>query len=444
MVGVIAAHNALKLRKLTDHAGREIGLGEQARAACGVRIALGEILARNPRRQIADTLSLLTQRTHPFVEEHVFKARQIILKRCLQILFPEELGVGEARGEHLGIAVGDQLAAIGRRDVRGADEIGRERAVGIVEHEIFLVGAHGELDHLARDLKKFRIEAPKQRHRPFGKARIFGDQPLILDQRQPCGAGSGGRALGDDAAAFGRVDDDMAGAQLGGIIIGIADGDAARMVEPVADRVGARDNAVDLERDDIVAEQRDDTLKRAHPAQAFGGRRRRAPAHRFRPGKGADDRRDRLCNHLGGRAARLFDHREQDDVALIVRALDKLFARQSGGLQETLQRLFGRIGTGAFAFLAHRLGFKREAARDQRHAARGDEAFDGCGLETGLADLFREKTGKISRRLFLHARRDFLRQQLEKKIRHYAAHPFFSIHAAHAPFARSRTRPIYA
>ena len=54
----------------------------------------------------------------------------------------------------------------------------------VLAGEIFLVGPHGELDHLGRHVEEGRVEAALQRHRPFGQPGILGDQPLVRDQRQ--------------------------------------------------------------------------------------------------------------------------------------------------------------------------------------------------------------------------------------------------------------------
>jgi hypothetical protein len=65
-----------------------------------------------------------------------------------------------------------------------ADEGVGELAGAVAAHEIFLVHARGELDHLGRDIEERFVEAAEQRHRPFGEAGILEQQALILDQRQ--------------------------------------------------------------------------------------------------------------------------------------------------------------------------------------------------------------------------------------------------------------------
>ena len=50
---------------------------------------------------------------------------------------------------------------------------------------------------------------------------------------------------------------------------------------------------------------------------------------------------------------------------------------------------------------------------------------------------------EVGARLELHARGNFLRAEFEQEVgHHHASHPLCAIHAAQAPFASSRTRPI--
>src|SRR3546814_10888993 len=106
--------------------------------------------------------------------------------------------------------------------------------------------------------------------RSFGEAGVFVEQAFVLDQGQAGGLGSLRRAFRDDAAAFGGVDDDVAGAELLGIVARAADGDDAGMMEAVTNGGGAGFDAGDLEFNHSVAEAGDDALERAYPAEAFG------------------------------------------------------------------------------------------------------------------------------------------------------------------------------
>ena len=196
-------------------------------------------------------------------------------------------------------------------------KFGRQPALAVRAGEIFLVGAHGELDHLARDLEERGVEAAEQRHRPFGQAGILGDQALVLDQRQAGGGRGGARRLrAMMRGALGGVDDDVAGAQLLDIIVGAADGDRRRD--------GGSGGRASRRRSGRRRSRSRRSPRRAGrrcpaaggPSAGFRSRRGRAPAHRLGPGEGADDRGDRLGEHVGGGAAGLLDRRRTDAVAL--------------------------------------------------------------------------------------------------------------------------------
>jgi len=216
--------------------------------------------------------------------------------------------------------------------------------------------------------------------------------------------------------ALGAVDHDVAGAQLLDIVAGAADRDRSGMMEAMADRGDAALDARDLDRHELVAQQGDDALQRAYPAQALGRLRRRAPAHRLGPGEGVDDMGDRAGEHRSGDDAGAVDHGEQHLVALTVVALDELLARQAGRAQEALDRLGRRIGARALALLARRRGHLGDAADDQREAARGGIALDAFEGQVERLQARLEQRGQIGARLFLHAGGNFFRAELEEEI----------------------------
>ena len=353
------------------------------------------------------------------MEDDLVELLPALLQRNLQILLPEEPGVRQPGGQHLGVAGDDARAAVARHDVGGADEVRGQRAGGVGQREIFLVGAHGELDHLARDGKEGGIEPAQQRHRPFGEAGIFGDEPLVGHDAEPLRGGGGGGPVADQLAAFGLIQNDVRGAQLERIIVRRTDRDRPMMVETVADGGGPRDDAGDLDRHHHLVEQRHDALQRPHPAQCGGAGRLCAPAHRFGPGKATDDRGHRVRQHRGGGAAGAFGDGIEDHVALGVGPFDQLIARQPGLAEEPGQRLCGRIGARALHLLRHRLGGERQAARDQREPARGGVGLDRGGGEAGPGQFGGEQPRQIGARLVLHPRGDFFGEQFEQEIGHF-------------------------
>ena len=288
--GVIAAHHALELGELADHAGDEIGLAEprgafgevcqfgraplSAFSCCSTPAKAGAqlrdvnrlsaslrcrlrsnwapafaregggtdgtaILAPNnpfldqPSRKLGDAVDLVGHRAELLVEDDAVELIRLLLHGHAQILLVEEARVRQAGGEDLAVAFDDLRATVGRVDVGGADEGVGERAVGVAADEIFLVHPRGQLDDLGRDGEERRIEAVEQRHGPFGQAGVLGDEALVLDEAQAGVAGEVLRAGADQRLAFGLIDDDVAGAQLLGIVYGRADRDRAGVVEAV-------------------------------------------------------------------------------------------------------------------------------------------------------------------------------------------------------------------
>ena len=228
----------------------------------------------------------------------------------------------------------------------------------------------------------------------------------------------------------------MAGAQFVDIVVSAADGDFARMVETVAERLVAAQNAINLARHDILPEQCDNALQRTHPAQRFCRDRRRAPALRFGPWESAHNGRNGLCQHFGCRTAGFFNHGKINTVAF-----DQLVLRQADLAQEALHRLRRRANLGALGLFRHCLGFEWQPLCNQCQATRGRVGDDLGSLQARLVEFGAEQARKVIARLILHARRNFLAAQFKKEVGH-STHPFLCIHASQLPLARSRTRPI--
>ena len=211
-------------------------------------------------------------------------------------------------------------------------------------------------------------------------------------------------------------------------------------------------NPVDLERDDLRRivlgrERANDSAQRAHPAQRVGLRRGRAPAHRLRPWKRADDRGDDLGDRILRFAARLLDQCDIE-LALLRVGLDArvLDAAEACALQKALDRRFRRADARALALLA-RVSLSGGQADDmQREAPRGDEALRALVEQIALDQRVGDEPLQILRRLPLHAGGDFFAEQFEQKVRHirdYAAPPPAVLsQAAPQPRASSRTLRI--
>ena len=127
---------------------------------------------------------------------------------------------------------------------------------------------HGEDDHLARHIEEIGLEASDQGHRPFGEAGVLNHQPLVRQKAQADLVRCCFRALPDDPLALVLVDDYVAGTQLLDIVGSTTDRNWAGVVETVADGTCAGRDAVHFDRNDILSQNRDDAMQRAHPAQA--------------------------------------------------------------------------------------------------------------------------------------------------------------------------------
>ncbi len=92
---VVAAHHALQLGELADHAGDQIGLGEPRGLLGLVRIGADE------RGELAgeagDALDALALRAEPVVEGDGVELLRLLFERDLQVLLPEEAGVRQPR-----------------------------------------------------------------------------------------------------------------------------------------------------------------------------------------------------------------------------------------------------------------------------------------------------------------------------------------------------------
>ena len=253
--GIIATHDALQFGELSNHACDKVGLA-QTRCAFSVigTCAFDDTFFDQPACQLCDTLDLVGYAAKLLVKGNLGQFLRLIIQRDLQVLFPEEFRVRQPRSQHLLIARNNRSAAIMRVNVGGTDERIGKLASAVMADKIFLVHARGQLDDLLRHLQKRGIKPAKHRHWPFGQACIFDNQTFVRNQRQASGLRSGFRPITDDAAAFGEMYEDMAGAQLLDIVASIADGDRAAVMETMAHGYRAADDAVNFAMHDIITQ----------------------------------------------------------------------------------------------------------------------------------------------------------------------------------------------
>src|SRR5262249_21886342 len=155
-----------------------------------------------------------------------------------------------------------------------------------------------------------------------------------------------------------------------------------------------------------------------HPSERTRLLRLLAPTHRFRPGKCLHHFRDDLGDHLDRGPARLLDQRQVKVALLVGHDLGFADRFQPGGTQEALNGAFGRAYARPFLFLPHVGLAHRHALDREREAARGDESLGAFIKEPGADEGVGDALAQILGRTRLHARRNFLGEQFEQKIRH--------------------------
>ena len=443
--GIVSAHQALKFGEFADHFGDEVRLA-QACSQLGLgRVGLDHALLAQPARQLGHPLDLVGHGAKLFVEGDPLQLLRLVGQRCLAVLLPEEASVGQARGEHLAVASDDCRAAIGSRDIGGADEGIGKLARRILAHEVFLVGPRGELDHFGWHFEELLVKPAEQRHWPFGQPRVFDHEAFILDQRE-AGCSGGFASLGaDQVLPLSMVGDDVGGAQLGGIVIRAIHADLAAGMEAVALGQAPGLDPADFAFNHLSAKQRDNGRERAHPAQAFRAERGGTPALRLGPGKSPHDCRDRFGQDISCGATGLFGDRKQHAVTL-----NQLVFAEAGLAQEAFKRLWRRADARALHFFADRRGCRGQAASDERKPAWCGPDGDRAHFDAGRVHFLAEQLFQIGARTGLHAGRNFFGAKFKQKVAHtvhpgeFASHSalFFSIQAWHDPLARSRTRPM--
>ena len=191
-------------------------------------------------------------------------------------------------------------------------------------------------------------------------------------------------------------------------------------------------------------ESGDDGMQRPHPGQRAGLRRRRAPAHRFRPGKAFDDRGQNLADHVDRGAARLLDHRDIE-IALLVGLHFGFGDRfQPGGFEKPGDGVLRRADARALLLLAQIGLARRHAVHGERQPPRRHESLGALIDEPRIDQPVGDELAQILRRPRLHARGDFLGEQFEQKVGHYGR-VFMAAVAQRLMLTsacRRRTRPL--
>ena len=205
--GIVAAHRALQLRELSNHAGHQVGFGQPCSAIGGSRV--GADPCRNGTGQCADPLGALRLCAEFGVVDHGFELNRAIGQPLLFVLLEEEPGIGQSWPDHPLVAVDDERRVVDLH-VRDDQESRLQSAVRIEERKILLVGAHGQDQALLRHLQERRFEGAHVDRWPLDQCGHFikqgGDRRLIA-KRCTQFAGLIAKCLLDARATIGKRGD---------------------------------------------------------------------------------------------------------------------------------------------------------------------------------------------------------------------------------------------
>ena len=266
VLGIVAAHQALQLRELADHSGDEIGF----RKSCGAARVFrnGVASAREFERERLDAVDAILLTAELFMERDAGKLACHLAERMLEILLPEELGVGEPRADDLFVARDDFCATVFRDEIGNEQELVRELlGARLTQREALLMRLHRRRQDLGGHFEEGLIERAHEHDGPFRQTSVLGEQRVVLDQLELGVLGERVRLLGNGGGALRGIEHHMMRGELRFIIREILDLERAGSEETMTARLVARFDPCDLERHDLAVEKAQHRLQRAHPLE---------------------------------------------------------------------------------------------------------------------------------------------------------------------------------
>jgi len=146
---VIPPHNALKLRKLSYHFGRQVSFAQKRRTLCQFHI--GADNARNTACQSDDAADPIELGSELRVKHHVLECGYAGFECSLAILFPEELRVRQSWAQHALISSDDFPSRVfGHHICYQSKPISEFAGRSISQRQILLMRPHRELQDFFR------------------------------------------------------------------------------------------------------------------------------------------------------------------------------------------------------------------------------------------------------------------------------------------------------
>ena len=268
---VVAAHDALQFRKLADHIGQQISLGQLRCAIDGGAQRRVAQLRADGARECAHALHALALRAELVVVNHFVQARHARGQCLLAVLVEKELGIGQPRAHHALVAANDG-AGVGWADVADHQKFVAQALVGAQQREVFLVRLHGQDQTFLRHIEKSRLKGADQHIRALDQTGYLVEQGLVLNRvqrgisRSTGDSGCSGKLAHNLGAALGEAGDHgTVFAQRIGVAVGVHDQHRKNLgfkTVPLGVLAGFEPEHAD--RHYRAAVQRDQAMRRAH------------------------------------------------------------------------------------------------------------------------------------------------------------------------------------
>ena len=278
MQRVITAHDPLQFRKLADHAGDQVGLGQPG-GAFGLR-RIGIQQARDfPGQQLHafDALQLCAE----FIVINDFcQPRHTGFQPFFAILVVEKPGIFQPRTDHALVAA-DDVRRVGNLHIADDQKTIGQFSGTIEQRKVFLVLTHGQDQAFGGYFEKIRIESADIHRRMFDQRRDFIQQILVFAHCRLLFFGFRLQQFVNHGAALGEIGDDHAVfGQHGFVGLGIGDHQLGLPHKTMAAGFIARGDAEHGARQDGCAVQHDQAMCGAHKFRVAV-----APAHHFGDGQ---------------------------------------------------------------------------------------------------------------------------------------------------------------
>ena len=205
---VFLAHFTLEFGEFGDHAGSEIGLGEEGSTVSVSGFFGGEApVCADGSSEFLQAVSLVAHVAHAFLVVDAGQVFAMAFQALLAVVFKEEFRIVQASAKHLFIAMLYIFQSLGAA-ISDSQEIWHQRAIFISDRIVSLVVSHRRNHSRYRKLQEFIIDAAVERSRVFDQVVDFFQEVRIVPYMAAQLLSHLEEAFFDELAAFILVYDD--------------------------------------------------------------------------------------------------------------------------------------------------------------------------------------------------------------------------------------------